>query len=100
MDQNKSNEKDIEISEEIPIELLQKGIKISEQEVIEHNYLTIEVIFYLPQEIEGNLLNGNKLTINAKGLVEGLRLEEDGISFFGTREKNLDVFLYIIQGKI
>lgn len=36
-------EKDMEISEEIPVELLQKGIKISEKEVLEHSYLTLEV---------------------------------------------------------
>jgi len=37
-------EKDIEIIEEIPIELLQQGINISQKEVLEHNYLILEVI--------------------------------------------------------
>jgi hypothetical protein len=32
-------------------------------------------------------LNSHKLTINAKGLVNGLREEEDGICFLGTGEK-------------
>jgi len=35
--------KDFGISEEIPIELLQTGIKISDKEVLEHSYLTLEV---------------------------------------------------------
>jgi len=37
-----SNEEDT-ISEEIPIELLQKGVKISDKEVLEHDYLILEV---------------------------------------------------------
>jgi hypothetical protein len=38
----KSNEEET-ISEEIPIELLQKGLKISDKEVLEHDYLILEV---------------------------------------------------------
>jgi hypothetical protein len=44
MMKNIINSKEIDISEEIPIELLQTGIKISEEEVKEHSYLTLEVI--------------------------------------------------------
>jgi hypothetical protein len=33
------------------------------------------------------MLNSMKLTINAKGLENGLRAEEDGICFFGNGEK-------------
>jgi hypothetical protein len=33
------------------------------------------------------MLNNIKLTINAKGLKNGLRGEEDGICFFGIEEK-------------
>lgn len=43
----KAKEGDLEISKEIPIELLQTGIKVSEKEVQEHCYLTLEVFFYL-----------------------------------------------------
>jgi hypothetical protein len=35
------------------------------------------------------------LTTNAKGIENGLRGEEDGISFFGTGEKK-DVYFYKI----
>lgn len=33
------------ITEEIPIELLQSGVHISDQEVKDHNYLILEVSF-------------------------------------------------------
>ncbi len=39
-----SNEEET-ISEEIPVELLQKGVKISDKEVLEHDYLIVEVKF-------------------------------------------------------
>ncbi len=83
-----AKEGDLDISKEIPIELLQTGIKVTEKEVQDHSYLTLEVkpIFNF-KEIEGNMLNGNKLKINAKGLINGLRGEEDGICFLGDDSK-------------
>lgn len=39
------------------------------------------------KELEGTLLGGKKLTINAKGLQNGLRGKEDGIAFFGDKKK-------------
>ena len=43
MEKNVEENKDFDISKEIPVELLQTGIKVTEKEVLEHNYLAIEV---------------------------------------------------------
>ncbi len=42
MDGNIKTNKDLGITEDIPIELLQTGIHISDLEVLEHNYLILE----------------------------------------------------------
>jgi hypothetical protein len=39
------------------------------------------------KDVEGDLLKGEKLYINAAGLQNGLRNMRDGHSFFGTVEK-------------
>jgi len=44
-------------------------------------------------EVEGNILNNNKLVINAQGLVKGERQEKDGIAFFGTKLKKVSILL-------
>jgi hypothetical protein len=44
IDYKKPEKKDLEILEEIPVELLQKDITISDEEVSNHNKLTLEVI--------------------------------------------------------
>lgn len=68
------------ISENVPIELLQKDISISDSEVKTHATLTIS-------EIEGNLFQSPKsilsYNINAKGIRPSLRNSEDGIALFG-----------------
>jgi len=43
--------------------------------------------------LEGNLLDNKIVTINAKGLVNSLRGEDDGICFFGI-EKDKNVIKY------
>jgi hypothetical protein len=40
-------------------------------------------------------LNEKKLIINAKGMENGLRGEEDGICFFGTAEKKNVFYIFI-----
>jgi len=42
------------------------------------------------EEIEGDILNNDKLVITAQGLVNGERQEKDGIVFFGTKLKKDD----------
>lgn len=43
------------------------------------------------QELSGDILRNNKLTINAAGLTTGLRKMKDGVSFFGTKIKNVKI---------
>jgi|LauGreDrversion4_2_1035121.scaffolds.fasta_scaffold200384_5 hypothetical protein len=50
MDGIKKQSKELENTEDIPIELLQTGIHISEKEVLEHSYLILEVLFNLPRK--------------------------------------------------
>jgi hypothetical protein len=50
MDGEKKPSKVMDNTEDIPIELLQSGIHISEKEVLEHNYLILEVPFNLPRK--------------------------------------------------
>lgn len=48
MDNNHSSNIDSVLAEEIPIELIQSGVHISDQEVLDHSYLILEVrLFYL-----------------------------------------------------
>jgi hypothetical protein len=42
------------------------------------------------EELAGNILRGNKLQINASGLVGGMRKARDGIAFFGKHLKKGD----------
>jgi hypothetical protein len=43
------------------------------------------------EELEGDQLLGNKLIINAGGLVSGARKARDGFAFFGTVYKNVKI---------
>jgi hypothetical protein len=43
----------------------------------------------LLEEISGNILRGQKLQINASGLVGGMRNAKDGIAFFGKQLKKV-----------
>lgn len=85
-----------QIEENVPIELLQKGITISDSEAETHPFLKIS-------EIDGTLLKSQQYIINAKGVSQSLRSEEDGIAMFGLNKKNLqfepDVELNIPQDK-
>ena len=47
MEENIQTFKDVGISEEIPVELLQTGIHISDKEVQEHSYLSLEELTIL-----------------------------------------------------
>ena len=44
------------------------------------------------QEIGGNILRNNKITINAAGMVNGMRKMRDGVAFFGKQLKNVNFF--------
>jgi hypothetical protein len=41
--------------------------------------------FIVIEEIEGKLLGGNHLLINALGAPEGARKQNDGVTFFGNK---------------
>lgn len=83
---------DSEMVETIPIELIQKGIIITNQEEKENKIIYLEVIIFFNKETEGLMLSGKKIKITAKGLEGGLRNSSDGIVFFGKSEKK-DVFI-------
>jgi hypothetical protein len=48
-------------------------------------------IMILEEITDKNILKGNKLTINAAGLVNGNRKARDGVSFFGRQLKKVIV---------
>lgn len=85
-----------QIAENVPIELLQKGITISDTEAATHSVLKIS-------EIDGTLLKSQEYIINAKGVRPSLRSQEDGIAMFGLNRQGSnvkpDVELIIPQDK-
>ena len=78
---------DSDMVENIPVELIQRGITITDKEEKENKIIYLEVTIYFKQEIQGNMFNGKKLKITAKGLEGGLTNTNDGIAFFGTSDK-------------
>lgn len=78
---------DSDMVENIPIELIQRGINITDKEEKENKIIYLEVTIFFKQEIQGNMFNGKRLKITAKGLEGGLTEDHDGISFFGTSDK-------------
>jgi hypothetical protein len=45
------------------------------------------------EELSGNILRGQKLQLNAAGLVGGMRKAKDGIAFFGKQLKRVRLIL-------
>jgi hypothetical protein len=43
------------------------------------------------KELDGNILNGNPIKVNAKGLENGRRQKEDGIAYFGNASLDEEV---------
>lgn len=84
---------DSDMAENIPVELIQRGIKITEKEEKQNKIILLEVTENFNQEIEGTMFGGKKLTITAKGLIGGLTNTEDGIAFFGSSDKKNVKFL-------
>ena len=78
---------DSDMVENIPIELIQRGITITDKEEKENKIIYLEVTKIFNQEIQGNMFNGKKLKITAKGLEGCLTNEKDGMAFFGTADK-------------
>jgi hypothetical protein len=70
-----------ELIEDLPVELIQNEVHITDKETEVYPELIL-------QEIDGNLLNKNVLKVNAKGLENGLREKEDGIAYFGSNAKD------------
>ena len=101
--------KNVEYS--LPIEVLQKGLIISEAEIKNNPTLRLTVnkyifykIFYIIQETEGNIFSDKTYSINARGITPSLRKGKDGISIFGVKlsesTNTPDVLLNIPEEKI
>lgn len=56
------------ISEEIPIELLQRGVKISDKEMLEHDYLILEVKFNYILGNRGKFIKWQQIKDKRKGI--------------------------------
>ena len=81
INENIKNSIEEEKKEEDPlISYINSNRKISEEEIKNSSKLILE-------EIDGNLLNGKKIEINAGGMVDG-RNKYDGFTIFG--QKNID----------
>lgn len=86
---------DSDMVENIPVELIQRGITITDKEEKENKIIYLEVTKIFKQEIHGNMFDGKKLKITAKGLADCLTKTNDGIAFFGTSDKKNVRYVYL-----
>jgi hypothetical protein len=68
------------------IDMINSGRFFNENEIKNAACLLLE-------ELMGDVLRNNKLTINAAGLTTGLRKMKDGVSFFGKAAKSVIIKL-------
>jgi hypothetical protein len=76
------------------IKQIEKEIKKEEEFITTSRHFNEDDIKNAPtlilEELSGNILRGQKLHINAAGLINGLRKAKDGIAFFGKQLKKGD----------
>lgn len=79
---------------ELVLNIKDKRVKLNENELLLNAIILDEEIALAPrlilQDLEGNLLNGKKLIIDAAGLRNSLRIKRDGIVFFGLNRSSID----------
>lgn len=70
-----------------------KRLKLNENEILLNNIILDEEIAIAPrltiEDLDGNLLNGKKLLIDAAGLFNSIRKKRDGIVFFGLHNSSI-----------
>ena len=104
------------VEDSLPIEVLQKGLIISEEEInsnptlkltvnIKNKKTNIFVCNFIIQEIEGDIFSKQIFTINARGISPSIRNGLDGITIFGVnfpgnKDYLPDVKLHLPEEKI
>jgi len=83
--EQREEEKNSKKSEDSLLKYLSSNKRISEEDIKNSNLILIE------EEKNCNLLNGKKLLINARGLIEGGRKESDGIVIFSLKRNKKEL---------